>query len=262
MEYYRRTYSLRTPGLAKGVRLLLLANGALFVLELLTGMRIIAWLGLTPYLVWQKGHVWQLATYMFLHGSFWHLAINMFVLWMFGSELERTWGTAQFMKYYFITGVGAGVLSLVVTPGSAVPTVGASGAIFGLLVAYAMIYPNRLVYLWFFIPVKAKYLALMLGVFELLATMQMARDGVAHWAHLGGMVVGFVYLKVASFARGGFARYENRRVRVIRPDKSPMEDLQEEVDRILRKISEFGMDSLTPEERTTLERASRTYKNH
>jgi len=261
LHYYERTYSMRGPGLARGVRYLLIANGALFVLELLSGMRVITWLGLTPSLVWHRGQVWQLVTYMFLHASFWHLAINMFVLWMFGTELERTWGTLQFMKYYFLTGIGAGVLSLITTPGSTIPTVGASGAIFGLLVAYAMIYPNRLIYLWFFIPIKAKYLALMLGVFELLATMQLARDGVAHWAHLGGMLVGFLYLKIAGFGRGGFARYENKRIRVVRPEGSAAEDLQEEVDRILRKISEFGMDSLTPEERETLERASRTYRN-
>jgi membrane associated rhomboid family serine protease len=184
----------------------------------------------------------------------------MFVLWMFGTELEQTWGTTQFLKYYFITGVGAGVLSVLVTPGSRIPTVGASGAIFGLLVAYAMIYPNRLIYLWFFIPIKAKYLALMLGVFELVATMHLARDGIAHWAHLGGMLVGFAYLKIASFARGGFARYEKRRIRVVTPDRTAAEDLQEEVDRILRKISQFGIESLTPEERNTLDRASRTYR--
>jgi membrane associated rhomboid family serine protease len=242
------------------VKYLLIVNGGLFLLELISGMRIIGWLGLTPYLVWRKWYLWQLVTYMFLHGSFWHLAINMFVLWMFGTELERTWGTTQFLKYYFITGVGAGVLSVLVTPGSGIPTVGASGAIFGLLVAYAMIYPNRLIYLWFFIPIKAKYLALMLGVFELVATMHLARDGVAHWAHLGGMLVGFAYLKIASFARGGFARYEKRRIRVVTPDRTAAEDLQEEVDRILRKISQFGIESLTPEEKKTLDRASRTYR--
>lgn len=262
MQYHERTYSVRAPGMAKGVKYLLIANAALFLLELASGMRIIRWLGLSSSLVWQKGYLWQLVTYMFLHGGFWHLAINMFVLWMFGTELERTWGTAQFMKYYFLTGVGAGVLSLLLTPGSTVPTVGASGAIFGLLVAYAMIYPNRLIYLWFFIPIKAKYLALMLGVFELLATIHLARDGIAHWAHLGGMLVGFAYLKIASFARGGFATYENKRIRVVRPDRTATEDLQEEVDRILRKISEFGIESLTPEERSTLERASRIYGNH
>ncbi|MFQ5906360.1 MAG: rhomboid family intramembrane serine protease [bacterium] len=261
MHYHERTYAFRGPGLGAAVKYLLIVNGALFFLKLVTGWRLIGWLGLTPTLIWHKGYLWQLVTYMFLHGGFWHLAINMFVLWMFGTELERTWGTKQFLKYYFVTGIGAGLLSLIATPNSAIPTVGASGAIFGLLVAYAMIYPNRLIYLWFFIPIKAKYLALILGVFELIATLQLAKDGVAHWAHLGGMLVGFIYLKMATLARGGFATFEKRRIRVVSPDDSASEDLQQEVDRILRKISQLGIDSLTPEEKRTLERASRTFRN-
>jgi membrane associated rhomboid family serine protease len=261
VHYYERSYVVRAPGLATGVKYILIANCILFFLELATGMRLVAWLGLTPHLVWHKGYLWQLVTYMFLHGGFWHLAINMFVLWMFGTELERTWGLKQFLKYYFLTGIGAGVLSILTTPNSAVPTVGASGAIFGLLVAFAMIYPNRLIYLWFFIPVRAKYLVLILGAFELLSTLQLARDGVAHWAHLGGMLVGFVYLKFASTVSRGYATHDRKRVKVIRPEGPPTDDLHEEVDRILRKITEFGMDSLTPEERGTLERASGIYRS-
>jgi membrane associated rhomboid family serine protease len=241
---------------------LLMANLAFFIAQSVAGPRMISWLGLTPSLVWHKGYLWQLVTYMFLHGGFWHLAVNMFVLWMFGSELERTWGSIQFLKYYFLTGVGAGLLSLLIAPASVMPTVGASGAIFGLLVAYAMIYPNRLIYVWFFIPVQAKYLALIMGVVEFISTFQMAHDGIAHWAHLGGMVVGFAYLKIASLARGGFATYEKKRIRVVSPDKSSTEDLQQEVDRILHKISQFGMDSLSPEERNTLEEASKTFRPH
>lgn len=262
MHQFQTRYTFARPGMGRAVKYLLIANGALFFVELATGMRIIPWLGLTPAHIWHRGYIWQLVTYMFLHGGIFHLAINMFVLWMFGSELERTWGSNQFLKYYFLTGVGAGILSIIVTPNSTIPTVGASGAIFGLLVAYAMIYPNRLIYLWFLIPIKAKYLALILGAIELLSTLQLARDGIAHWAHLGGMLVGFAYLKLSSLARGGFARVGGKRIRVIRPGQTASEDLQQEVDRILHKISQLGIDSLTPEEKNTLDRASRIFGNH
>lgn len=261
MHQFQTRYTFGRPGMGSAVKYLLIANAALFFVELVTRMHIIRWLGLTPAYIWHKGYIWQLVTYMFLHGGIFHLAINMFVLWMFGSELERTWGSNQFLKYYFLTGVGAGILSVIVTPNSTIPTVGASGAIFGLLVAYAMVYPNRLIYLWFFIPIKAKYLALILGAIELLSTLQLARDGIAHWAHLGGMLVGFAYLKLSSFTRGGFARVGGKRIRVVRPEQSASEDLQQEVDRILHKISQLGIDSLTPEERNTLDRASRIFGN-
>jgi len=130
---------------------------------------------------------------MFLHGGFGHIFFNMFALWMFGMELERTWGTREFIKYYFLTGIAAGVSSLLWNWGSPYPTIGASGAVYGILAAYALFFPDRYVYLYFLFPIKMKYLALILGGIEFLSMYQ--NDGIAHIAHLGGMVVGYFYLR-------------------------------------------------------------------
>ena len=188
--YYRPTFGMMGPG----VKNLLLATGVVFVAQMLFPFAINPYyFGLVPYLVIKKLYVWQLVTYMFLHGGFGHIFFNMFGLWMFGMELERTWGTREFVWYYFLTGVSAGIFSLLWNWGSTVPTIGASGAIYGILAAYALFFPDRYVYLYFLFPIKMKYLALILGGLEFLSMY--SQDGIAHIAHLGGMVVGFFYLR-------------------------------------------------------------------
>lgn len=152
--------------------------------------------GLVPILVVTKGYIWQLASYIFLHGSFAHLFFNMFAVWIFGMELERTWGTREFVKYYFLTGTVAGLTTLLWNIGgsaASIPTIGASGAVFGILAAYALFYPDRYIYMWFLFPIKAKYFALLYGVIELM--MLPNADGISHISHLGGMVAGFFYLR-------------------------------------------------------------------
>lgn len=149
--------------------------------------------GLVPGLAINKLFIWQLGTYMFLHGGFWHIFLNMFILWMFGTRLEGTWGTREFLKYYFLTGIAAGVANIVFHFGSLVPTIGASGAIYGLLAAFALFYPDEPIYLYFLFPIKAKYFVLILAGIEFLSSYNY--DGIAHIAHLGGMVAGFFYIK-------------------------------------------------------------------
>jgi len=151
-------------------------------------------LGLVPVLVF-KGWIWQFVTYMFLHGSFFHILFNMLALWMFGSELEYLWGTRRFVKYYFFTGVGAAITSTLVTPHSTIPTIGASGAIYGLLLAYGVTFPNRPILLYFLFPIRAKYFVILFGVVELLASFSQPHSGIAHFAHLGGLLFGWIYLK-------------------------------------------------------------------
>ena len=110
-----------------------------------------------------------------MHGGPFHLIFNMLILWMFGSEMERTWGSETFIRFYLFTGVGAGALSLVTAPSSISVTIGASGALFGILLAYAMTYPNRMVYVYFLFPVKVKYLVIFLGAFNFFAISTGAR---------------------------------------------------------------------------------------
>lgn len=139
---------------------------------------------------------WQLVSYMFLHGNFSHIFFNLFALWMFGQAIENLWGTRRFVIYYFATGVGAALLQLLLTL-SGNPIIGASGAVYGILLAFGMTYPNReIVLLIPPIPIKAKYFVLMYGAFELFNGVFSSNTGVAHFAHLGGMVVGFVLIRI------------------------------------------------------------------
>lgn len=158
--------------------------------------------GLIPVLVWKKFFIWQLFTYAFLHGGLFHLLFNMFALWMFGCELERHWGSRVFIKYALVTGIGAGISTVIVSPNLAVPTIGASGLVYGILLAYGLLFPNRMIYLYFLFPIKAKYFVLIFGALELFASWSGSTDNIAHLAHLGGMLFGFVYLRYYSLLSG------------------------------------------------------------
>jgi membrane associated rhomboid family serine protease len=136
---------------------------------------------------------WQMVTYMFLHGNFNHLFFNLFALWIFGQQIENQWGTRRFVTYYFLCGIGAAMFHLVLAPN---PVLGASGGVFGILLAFGMLFPNREIFLLFPpIPIKAKYLVIGYGAFELLNGVLSLSTGVAHFAHLGGMVAGFILIR-------------------------------------------------------------------
>ena len=140
---------------------------------------------------------WQLVTYAFLHGNFNHLFFNMFAVWMFGTPLERTWGTQRFLSYYAACVLGAALAQLLVqlVEGGVYPTIGASGGVFGLLLAYGVMWPDNRVFLLFFpVPIKAKWFVLIYGGIELMLGFTRSMPGVAHFAHLGGMILGAVLL--------------------------------------------------------------------
>jgi membrane associated rhomboid family serine protease len=225
-------------------------------------------LGLVPALVWGKGFVWQLVTYLFLHGSLWHILMNMLILWMFGAELERTWGSREFTKFYFIVGIGAGIVNVIfaaIRPSSAfIPIIGASGAIYGLLVAYAMLFPERYVYVYFLIPVKVKYLVIFLVALEFFSTYQ--PDGVAHFAHLGGALVAFLYLRYDFRWRlkrwSPIDYFQRFRAEAMAKKRQEGLKLMDEVDAILDKINQVGYDNLTKKEKKILEKASDKLSNH
>lgn len=136
---------------------------------------------------------WQLGSYMFLHGGLGHIFFNLFALWIFGQPMERLWGTQRFLVYYLICGLGAGLIQLFVNPGG--PTVGASGAVYGLLLAFGMKFPNQVIMLLFPpIPIQAKYFVMIYGALELFSGLTRPGSGIAHFAHLGGMLVGFALI--------------------------------------------------------------------
>ncbi len=190
------------PGpVSTALKALIGANVALFFLQLaapiVTGV-----LGLQPDLV-VRGWVWQLGTYMFLHGGLLHILFNMLALWMFGAELERMWGTRQFLRFYFTAGVGAGVLTVafallpfdVARQIYVSNVIGASGAIYALLLAYGLYFPDRPVYMYFLFPVPAKVFVLIMGLIAFYSSVAGTNGGVANATHLGGLLVGYVSLK-------------------------------------------------------------------
>ncbi|HXK62621.1 MAG TPA: rhomboid family intramembrane serine protease [Acidobacteriota bacterium] len=193
MSYGR--YVTIGPSLTPTVKYLVIACVITFLAQIPAPRAMVQFFGLTPYLVVSQLFVWQPFTYLFLHAGFFHLLFNMFGLWMFGSELERYWGSRKFLGFFFFTGAGAGLLSILAHPFSPIPTIGASGAIYGILMAYGMMFPDRLVYVSFLIPVKVKYFVALLGAIAFLSALSSSGTAIDHFAHLGGMVFAFLYMK-------------------------------------------------------------------
>ncbi len=200
-----------------GVKWLLISNISLFILYYVS-IRIIPdltpffrLLSLAPRAVLQHFAVWQLGSYMFLHDpmGFGHILFNMLTLWMFGADLERDWGTKRFLTYYFICGIGAGICDVLFNAafGSLdTRTIGASGAIYGLLLAFGLLYPDRVVLFSFLFPIKAKYFVMILGAIAFLSSLG-SNSGVSHIAHLGGMAFGFAYLRGRFMGRLDFGYF-------------------------------------------------------
>ena len=190
-----------SPGpISTALKILIGANVAAFIVQMFLPV-VTDVLGLRPALVLRQGWVWQLATYMFLHGGIFHILFNMLALWMFGAQLERVWGTQYFLKFYFVTGIGAGALTVLFSllpfafsqPLQHANIIGASGAIFGLLLAFAMYFPDQpilLIVFW----VPAKWCVTILGAIALVSSFSDA-GGVANATHLFGLLVGYLFLK-------------------------------------------------------------------
>ena len=216
------------------IKFLLIANFAVFIFEALLYRfsgppaygELLQWFGLVPARVIL--YLWQPFTYLFLHdlGSIWHILMNMFTLWMFGRELELVWGRNRFLRYYFMTGVGAGLINVIVKMAPAlfgqgiprtayIPTIGASGAIFGILVACAILFPGRRVYVFPLpVPLSMRTVVILMTVVTFLGTFGLGADNVSHLCHLGGMLVGFVYLRRGSFLyslRNSVSDWQHRR---------------------------------------------------
>lgn len=261
--------------LPPAVKTLLIVNAAFFVLRLLTGPALIIvagqavgsdhgldlYLGLVPGLVLSRIFLWQFVTYMFLHAGLLHILFNMLVLYMFGKEIEPVIGSRRFAYFYFFCGVGAGLCSFIFYPETAV-IIGASGAVFGILVAFGMLFPERVVTLlvFFLFPVnmKAKHLVLIfVGAELLLVSLNVPGDPIAHLAHLGGALFGFLYMKNIGRVRAGRGPrvFRRARLRLLDNDSGENADLREQVDAVLDKISRHGVSNLTEREKAILRRA-------
>jgi membrane associated rhomboid family serine protease len=196
-----------TPAVTLLVALNLVVFAAQFLVDTARGYNfgpMMYWLSFIPNFAF-KGQIWRFITYMFMHGGFWHIAMNMFVLWMFGPRIEEIWGRRTFLIYYFVCGIGAaltyGAFSLVGLQAD-VPMIGASGAIFGLLLAFGVTYPDAIIYIFFILPLRAKYAVMLFGLIELMSVPR-ANSQTAHLAHLGGMLFGYLFLLWATGGRLG-----------------------------------------------------------
>jgi len=244
----------------EAIKLLVSINFIIFILQTISSSESLFFplFGLVPKLVWSKFMLWQPLTYMFFHGGIWHVLINMFVLWMFGSELERLWGKHRFLKFYFFTGIGAGILTMIFSFNSNIPIVGASGAVYGILLGYGFIYPNRTIYLYGIIPIKSIWFVISVGFIAFISSID-NNSNVSHLTHLSGMIVGYFLLKnpyrlkdILFLIRKKSIEFKVKKEETIKFEKNKTE---KELNFILDKINREGYESLTKEEQNQL------YKN-
>jgi membrane associated rhomboid family serine protease len=222
---YASSISFGPGPVSTALKALIIANVAMFFATSVFGS-LVPLLGLVPVLVVHDLWVWQVGTYMFLHGGLFHILFNMLALWMFGAELERVWGTRYFLKFYFVSGIGAGVLTVLF---SLLPfgfaqslqhsvVIGASGAIYALLLAYALYFPDRPIYMYFVFPIPARIFVLIMGVIAFYSSLSDS-GGVANATHLGGLLVGYLYLKTSRIHPLGELKYRYAKWKIDRARK-------------------------------------------
>jgi len=257
-----RQVTFTVPRAGSTVKLLIIVTCVTYVVQFLLyafwEFQIQSYLGVRADRVVERFWVWQVFTYMFLHsvGSAWHLVFNMLVVYWAGSELELLLGRRRFLTLYFGGGI-AGGLAYCITQylaGSHVPAIGASAAVMALLVVFAIHFPNRLVYVFFLVPVRVKHLVMIIIGIDLLHSMGPRFTGVAHTAHLGGALYGYLFWRFSPTIRRFFDGFEDRRRERDAQRRMEAEDRENE---LLDKISRDGFDSLSAREREFLLQRSR-----
>ena len=258
------------------VKKLIWLNMSVWILGFVVGnMSINEWFSFQPYKMLIRP--WGIVTYMFVHGGCWHVFVNMFRLFFLGPPLERRWGSRTFLRYFVGCGLGGAVLSYAFVTNS---IVGASAGVYGVMLAFAIIWPNVPMYVWGIFPIKVKWLMSYMFAFTFLNAVGQAGDGVAHYAHLGGFLAGFVLLpddrKFSSRIWNLFMAIRNSSIGMIfrkwklklvveRPSirTKKKENLNlDAVDVILDKIADSGMSSLTKEEKRLLDKVAKKYQSH
>jgi len=254
--------AFKSRNFTDAIKILISINALLFLLRYIAQSQfdLAQIFGLSSNSVWPM--IWQPFTYMFIHGDFFHVFMNMFVLWMFGSEMESIWGKKEFLKFYFITGIGSGLIWLVFNFSGNAVLIGASGAIYGTLLAYGLMFPNRKVLIYFLFPVKVKYFVIFLGLMAFVSSLSYSGSNISHLTHLSGMMIGFVYMK-SKWTIKRFSLLLNSYLASIKYKKSikkekQLANIQANVDKLLDKVSEVGFDSLSEDEKDKLF----TYSKH
>ncbi len=283
----RQNVNFRFGGpITKTVKNLMIINGAIFLLQQFVSLfapgEIEQLFGLHHVGLFHEFKIWQPFTYMFLHGSWLHIIFNLIALWMFAGELELKWGKKTFLQYYLFSGLGAGIFISIMNFivfnkfGHSPITIGASGAIFGILLAYGITWPNREVLLYFVFPVKIKYLIIGFGIMEFFGTLSSATGAggnISHIGHLGGLLSGFIYIMYNrgkdqnifnKSAPGSNTGVINDLLKKERLKKKQQEidkriEAKKVIDMLLEKIAREGMSSLSVKERKLLEWARKHY---
>jgi membrane associated rhomboid family serine protease len=283
---YGQNVNIRIGGpLTPVVKKLLIINSVIFLAQLIIGRYypnlLEGLFGLHHVGFIQELKLWQVVTYMFLHGGWFHILFNLLTLWMFAGEIEQLWGSNLFLRYYLVTGIGAGFFIIAMNYFIYLQyqmdpvTIGASGALYGILLAYGLTWPDRKVLLYFIIPIKIKYLVLIFGCIEFFGMVSSAAGtggNISHIGHLGGLITGFIYIYTRM--RGGPAfkstgnegkdNIFNRALKKARLKKKKKEietriQSKKIIDELLEKIARQGMSSLSPQERNRLEWARKHY---
>jgi len=243
------------------IKYLIIANGIIFLLQAFSSFRLEPIFGLMPAKIYSDFpnniyRIYQAFTYMFLHAGFFHILINMFVLWMFGTEIEYKWGGKPFLKYYIYCGLGGAFLSLIFNYNATYTIIGASGAIFGNLAAYWLMFPERTILFFFIFPMKVRW------AIPLFAVLIFVTGGanVAHLAHLGGALFGLAYLKLdwRLYRPSNWFKRRHLKRQEKKQEKKRQEagEIMKRVDSILDKINEVGIENISREDKKFLENAS------
>ena len=262
MSYFNRKFNYLTgSALTDGIKILILINFLIFFLQSISGQERILFqlFGIVPSNTFFNLMIWQPFTYLFFHGGIWHVFINMFVLWMFGSELERLWGKSHFLRFYFYTGIGSGLITLLFNYQSITPIVGASGSVYGVLLAYGLTYPNRKVYLYGLIPIKSLWFVIGIGLIAFISSFNNVSQ-VSHITHISGMFIAYMLIKKPIYLDEIIFKIRKRilEYQIYNKEKKVTEhrQLEKEINRILDKINSQGFDKLSEEEQHQLYKGS------
>ena len=255
--------------LTDAIKVLISVNFGIYLLQSVSGKEEVFFrlFGLVPNAFLSELMLWQPFTYMFFHAPFYssvgisHILLNMLGLWVFGRELEQAWGKKNFLKYYFITGVGSGLVTYFFQIGSDNPVIGASGAVYGILLAYGLLYPNRMLYIWGIIPVRSMWLVIIMGAIAFFGLLGNS-DGISHVTHISGMLIGYILLKRKWSWRDVWFSIRKKTIEFQvqrQEDKSIKKKMiQKDIDLILDKIQKVGFSGLSDAEQSKLYEASKT----
>lgn len=251
------------------IKILVSVNFGIYILQSVSGKEDVFFrlFGLVPSTFISDLMLWQPFTYLFFHAPFYssvgisHILLNMLGLWVFGRELEEAWGKTKFLRYYFTTGIGSGLITYFFQISSDNPVIGASGAVYGILLAYGISYPNRMLYIWGLIPVRSLWLVIIMGSIAFFGLLGNA-DGISHVTHISGMLIGYVLLKKKWRWRDIWFAIRKKTIefQVQRYEEKSIKKkmLQKDIDVILEKIQKVGFIGLSDKEKSKLYEASKT----